>query len=524
MAIEEELIAAALTRPSLDDFPVWKTFLEEPAAYQRIHLHVIGIEPSADDEEEGESWFRRIREETPDPYLEVSVQGSDTGCTPWFDMGSHKFPTLHDCEEPVWDAKCLLISKKDGTEELQFVMKDCDVGRDDVLMRFSVPVEELPVAGDGWVDFRKQSEVESEVKAMRDCTLHFRICVSDGADRIVSEEEFRAVHADTEERTYTEEVVDCQDGDHALIQCWRHQEGFGGDKAALWVPGRGDCFMHPHVATELFFANGIDLYVVNYCQIGKCRARGWVSDPFHISHCRSGDFSQYHDEIGGALRLMKEYKEYSAIIGYAHSTGGPVLLDYLMENGDSDFHYFIANSPFLDWGYCGGDLMEVALENVPQLLTTLGVHDMDDVAKGPPETPEEYQGNPLMYMDKEIVMNPKTCKKWSQYYVDWDLRPLYQYSLTYGFAIGATQVMRKLEEKFENGEYPMTKPLLCITSTGDDVLMAGETLSHADWLAEDRTEILLKHAAHDVFLSSWRDDTFEAIETVKEWMMQQGIL
>lgn len=29
-------------------------------------------------------------------------------------------------------------------------------------------------------------------------------------------------------------------------------------------------------------------------------------------------------------------KEYETVLGYAHSTGGPVLLNYLMERGDDD--------------------------------------------------------------------------------------------------------------------------------------------------------------------------------------------
>ena len=40
-----------------------------------------------------------------------------------------------------------------------------------------------------------------------------------------------------------------------------------GDAALLWLPGRNDCFYHPHVA-ELLADHGIDLYVLSYRRMG----------------------------------------------------------------------------------------------------------------------------------------------------------------------------------------------------------------------------------------------------------------
>jgi alpha-beta hydrolase superfamily lysophospholipase len=80
------------------------------------------------------------------------------------------------------------------------------------------------------------------------------------------------------------------------------------------------------------------------------------------SHNKYGDFNCYNDQVAQALQLIQQQTKdsgaegegsstpyYKTLLGYAHSTGGPVLLNYLMEHGDAAFDGFIFNSPFLDW-------------------------------------------------------------------------------------------------------------------------------------------------------------------------------
>ena len=106
--------------------------------------------------------------------------------------------------------------------------------------------------------------------------------------------------------------------------------------------------MHPHVATRLFFDNGYDLFVLNYKMNGECRRHGFVNDPHYNSHNFRGSFDAYIHDIDSSLEKIST--NYETLVGYAHSTGGPVLLNYLMERGDDAFDAFIFNSPFLDWG------------------------------------------------------------------------------------------------------------------------------------------------------------------------------
>ena len=61
------------------------------------------------------------------------------------------------------------------------------------------------------------------------------------------------------------------------------------------------------------------------------------------------------------------------MLGYGHSTGAPVILDYIMANGDGAFAGFIFNSPFLDWGRVGGWLNKRILQHAPALLTSLRI-------------------------------------------------------------------------------------------------------------------------------------------------------
>ena len=158
----------------------------------------------------------------------------------------------------------------------------------------------------------------------------------------------------------------------SLLMKWTHKTP--SKKVALWFLGRNDCFMHTHVAKALFFDAGIDLFVLNYHENGKCRRNGWVTDSHLVSHINSSGMAEFHEEIKEALEATKGYEE---VLGYAHSTGAPVLLDYLMEHGDDAFDGFVLNSPFLDWGKVGGEIVEHVLENLPTFMLQMGVWDHD---------------------------------------------------------------------------------------------------------------------------------------------------
>ena len=85
-------------------------------------------------------------------------------------------------------------------------------------------------------------------------------------------------------------------------------------------------------------------------------------------------------------------------------------------------------------------------------------------------------------------------------------------------------VHKKLEKFHKNNKVVTSKPFLCITSRGDDVLKASETLSRVDWIGPSRWEIELNDNGHDVFLSGDPNDTEMAIDMVQVWMKNQRLL
>ena len=435
-----------------------------------------------------------------------------------------------------------MVKKGRGVEGVRFALMDENRGGDSLLMEFVMPRSDLPGAATSpgeaeWTEFSMSSEAGA--KEAEGVELVFRVMVTDGSLKISSDADMKALiggNCDDRGLSYSEEVIECCTGDvedSALMQCFRHdpdeEESDGAaDRAVLWIIGRNDCFMHPHVARGLFFqtssgknAKKYDLYVLNYCMNGATRRRGWVPDPHLNSHCRSGSFGSYAHEIERSLEIIADFKSYGTVLGYAHSTGAPVLLDYLLTKGDDDFDGFVFNSPFLDWGFVGGDLAETVLENVG-LLEHIEVMHNDDTLGEVATTPDSIKDTPLVYLDKEVVLSDWSARIWSQYHFNWGDRPLYKVPLTVGFARGVTDVHRRLETAAREQRAVTTKPFLVITSRGDDVLKSTETISRADWIGPSRCEVELNDNGHDIFLSHDERDTALAIDMVRSWMRNRG--
>jgi alpha-beta hydrolase superfamily lysophospholipase len=280
--------------------------------------------------------------------------------------------------------------------------------------------------------------------------------------------------------------------------------------------------MHPHVAQKLFWDNGFDLYVLNYKMTGHCRKQGWVKDAHYNSHNKHGDFNVYNHDISQALDKISSYRKYDELLGYAHSTGAPILLNYIMEHGDGAFSAFVFNSPFMDWGWVGGDLLEFALEHVG-LLNKLNVLP-NDKKIGVVATPSVLEKTPIHYLGQDVVLSDWSARLWSMYYFDWSTRPLYKVPMTVGFAQGVTAVHRKLQERNAQNRAITSKPFLVITARGDDVLKSPETLSRADWIGPARTEMELNDNGHDVFLSGDYHDSQMAIDLVAVWLKNKKLV
>jgi alpha-beta hydrolase superfamily lysophospholipase len=272
------------------------------------------------------------------------------------------------------------------------------------------------------------------------------------------------------------------------------------------------------MANKVFFENGYDLYVLNYKMTGHCRKQGWVPDAHLNSHCFSGNFDCYIQDIQQALDFIQSErnnsKKYDKFLGYAHSTGSPILLNYLMRHGDTAFDGFVFNSPFLDWGYVGGDMAEFVLKHAGTLKRIMG---SDDSKLGAATTPKALKDNPINYLGEEIVISDWSARIWSLYYFDWGTRPLYAVPMTVGFAKGVTNVHKDMEALYKSKRIITAKPFLVITARGDDVLKSSETLNRADWIGPARSEIELNDNGHNIFLSGDKNDTDMAIDMVKVW-------
>lgn len=507
--------------PDLSHVPAYDSFFNHHSQYTRYHIHLIGAEAqdggAAIDKRRNRFGRPRAVDAVADPYVTVETVGKDTGSTSYFPIGKHKFRVLENSSSPLWDAKTMIMGKNVDGLKFQLLDKNTKTA-DEALMEFTLDKSELPaptpLKDSSWTEYRKAGTGGR----LSNMILSFRIMVTKASARMVNKKTSRAFHQTAEGGyAYSEEVLPDattgDDTDNALLQCWRNQGTDAPKKAVLWILGRNDVFMHPHVAKRLF--PGHDLFVLNYKQNGQTRKRGWVLNAHLVSHNKTGDFDVYKQDIAAALEIIQA-TEYDQVLGYAHSTGAPILLNYLMDCGDEAFDCFVFNSPFLDWGFVGGDMVEFALENVG-MLANLGAFS-DDTKVGVAVTPAEFADNPIHYLNEDIVLSDWSAKLWSLYHWEWSARPLYQVPMTVGFARGVTGVHRKLAARAASKQAVTSKPFLAITSRGDDVLVAHETLSRADWIGPSRWEIELNDNGHDVFLSHDVADTEMAMDLTVCWL------
>ena len=76
--------------------------------------------------------------------------------------------------------------------------------------------------------------------------------------------------------------------------------------------------------------------------------------------------------------MINSHQKYDKVVGYGHSTGGAILINYLMKMGDDSFNGFIFNAPFLDWeDNADGSMTEMLGEIVLGLMENFGVLSND---------------------------------------------------------------------------------------------------------------------------------------------------
>lgn len=170
-------------------------------------------------------------------------------------------------------------------------MKDGDKD----VFEYSLEKKNFPEVGPNWKTYTIQPHAQEKYK-MDGLEFVFKMRVSACTDKISSKEDLANFLQDTDTVTYTEEVITAAEKhDYSLVQCCHHKEA--SSKAVLWLLGRNDCFMHPHVAKPLFLDKGYDLFVLNYSMDGMRRKRGWVEDAWFNSHNYVSNFDIYDEQF-----------------------------------------------------------------------------------------------------------------------------------------------------------------------------------------------------------------------------------
>ena len=192
------------------------------------------------------------------------------------------------------------------------------------------------------------------------------------------------------------------------------------------------------------------------------------------------------------------------ILGYGHSTGCPVLLDYVMAHGDGHFDGFIFNSPLLSWGMASRPLSRLIVQHAPELLHRLRLWtDETELLGG---------GGASAW----------ALQLWSQYKFDPADRPLYTVPVTIGFCRGINATHRELRRRSRAGVAITRKPFLVFTSMHDDVLEGDELAVAAHAIGPSRTLIQMCHARHDVFVSAEGKVVEQALASLRMWLVSQG--
>ena len=519
--------ASPQTDPPVDmiDIPELYDFFTKENLYHRFHINLFGVKESkflsgAKIKKYNKLGFKdRLDEVGPSVEVEtVAKSGLDTGSTDVFPIGKCMFASLKNNKRPVWDKKNLIIGKKDGVDAIKFTMKDGSK----VIFEYFVKKEDFPEVGGDWKTFTVTPEAKHKSLKIEGLEFIFRMRVTACTDKHSSKQDLHGLLQDTETITYTEQVIPAAEKrDNALLQIWRHKEP--STKAVLWHIGRNDCFMHPHVVKPMFFDKGYDVYLLNYSMDGMCRKRGWVEQAWFNSHNYTGSFDVYNDQVEAALSTMKESK-YDKVLGYAHSTGAPVLLNFLMNKGDDDFDGFIFNSPFLDM-MLSNDTVETMFEKLTVAVGKMGLDNFSvNEMLSDLEKHKLYEsGMPkIQYMNNKIDISAWSAKIWSQYFFDFRCRTMYSVPQTVGFGQGVISVFNLVSKWQKKNKYITLKPLVLITSRSDDTLDERDTVRVIDSVSPARCELELRHNAHDVFLSTEMENVTMAINMVKVWMDANG--
>ena len=278
----------------------------------------------------------------------------------------------------------------------------------------------------------------------------------------------------------------------------------GNHRAVLWLPGRNGSFAHPHVA-QRFLAAGVDVYILNYRGLftnGPTLGLGTTHlDPRFGSHVPSGSFSAMWEDIDAGLAHIRAQPQYNQILQYSHSTGALLMTTYLMNRGDGAFSAFYFNSPFLDWGDVGGALKEFVLKHLlPVLLTVVPKMDMC-ITTGTGFDADRMR----IYATHEFPLVNI---------------PMVASHVTAGFVCASSNAITQLEERHHQNQTLTSKPVGCVGSVSDNVLVHAELMARIAWVGTNTPlpHLVLDTGSHDVFVSPLQEDVNQALDHLSRFL------
>mmetsp|Transcript_16337 Transcript_16337/g.25394 ORF Transcript_16337/g.25394 Transcript_16337/m.25394 type:complete len:449 (-) Transcript_16337:389-1735(-) len=400
-----------------------------------------------------------------DAYVHVKANGTKPPIAFDKSCNQYRFPVRENETNPEWDQLGQVAYVKGSAETINFTVKDDNsFTQDTLLLRKDVPI---PTSGE-WEDVTiKEGEIELVVS------------MKWGDTPLKSAEDYKAMDL-------TEMVFDLKSGEKATLV---YKQVDGNKKAIVYFPGYFDSFAHPQVL-DAFLSRGYDLYS---CDPRGCgRARKYPEDP-KFGHS-TDTFDNYEEELDMTLDKVKE-KDYDSVLAFCHSTGALVFANYyLLKSGETPFTGCIYNGPFLDWGHVGGDFNEFVLEHT-KLIQVFKPDMIVSPGKG---------------LGKWLFMI------WLLYRFDFDDRPLIKPHLTGAWANAATMVQKDLAKLKE----PLlgSKPLLLLSSSGDDTLDHEESMDLIKQIASNPDVVQFKHNNHDVLMSRTKALNDEGLKALLNWL------
>lgn len=292
------------------------------------------------------------------------------------------------------------------------------------------------------------------------------------------------------------------------------------EKAVLYLHGRNDYFFQTWLADALLDA-GYEFYALDLRTCGRAGAGYW--SPHDVRDLRIHD-----EEIGEALRIIREEHGHTTVVLNGHSTGG---LQAVIWAGDhpGSVEAVTLNSPWLDL-------------NASQLVRSFGSAYIDLIARrdpsriiGEPGGPSPEEVDALRAASTDENPGPITDdlyarvlhRRWGGEW-DWDLalKPSPSFPVRAGFLAGIRRLQRDVHHGLRIG-VPIL--LCCSTSSGgpaptpadarrtDIVLSVEQMVQRAPFLGPDVTLRQIPDGVHDLALSGAASRE-EYLATLTGWL------